>query len=106
KDTFVFHSPNEGGDTIQSFVVEDDTIQISASGFGGGLVQGQKLIDGVTFVEGASPTASTASGTFLYDTESHNLSWDADGSGAGSAVQIAHFDTAILLKADHFDIVA
>ena len=35
KDTFVFHSPTEGGDTIQSFVVENDTIQISASGFGG-----------------------------------------------------------------------
>ena len=50
RDLFVYLSPKEGGDTIQSFNVNDDTIGISASGFGGGLVAGQNLVAGVTFI--------------------------------------------------------
>jgi Ca2+-binding RTX toxin-like protein len=36
RDLFAYFAPNEGGDTIQSYVVKDDTLQFSASGFGGG----------------------------------------------------------------------
>ena len=66
----------------------------------------QHLVAGVTFIANAAPTASTTAGTFLYDTDDHNLLWDDDGSGAHAAVQVAHFDTAVALKADDFDIVA
>jgi len=110
KDVFVYLSPNEGGDTIQGFIVVDDTLRISASGFGGsavGLVAGQALVDGQNFISNISPTAPTAGvGTFLYDTVHHDLLWDHDGTGGDAAVQLAHFDTAVILKANDFDIVA
>ncbi len=103
-DTFVYRSAAEGGDTIQDFVVANDTLSFSASGFGGGLVAGQHLVAGTTFVADAAPAATTNAGTFLYDTTTHDLLWDADGTGGGAAVQIAHFDTAVTLTPDHFDI--
>jgi Ca2+-binding RTX toxin-like protein len=106
KDTFVYLSASEGGDTISGFVVVDDTLQISAAGFGGNLVAGQQLVAGTTFISNADPFATTATGTFLYDSDGHDLLWDADGSGAGAAVQVAHFDTAVSVQANDFDIVA
>ena len=60
-------SAKDGVDTFQGFVVKDDQVQISASGFPG-LVAGQKLVDGVTFISGATPVAPTTAATFLYDT--------------------------------------
>jgi hypothetical protein len=42
----------------------------------------------------------------LYDTVHHDLLWDHDGTGGDAAVQLAHFDTAVILKANDFDIVA
>jgi Bacterial lectin/Galactose oxidase-like, Early set domain/RTX calcium-binding nonapeptide repeat (4 copies) len=106
RDHFVYQSAAEGGDTIKDFAVADDTLSFSAAGFGGGLVAGQHLAVGTTFIADASPTATTATGTFLYNTATHDLQWDADGSGDGGAVQIAHFTTAVALTADHFDITS
>lgn len=106
KDLYVYLAANEGSDLIQGFVVKDDQIQISASGFGGGLVAGQKPIAGVTFISNTNPVAPTTAGTFLYDTDAQDLFWDANGSTAGGVVKIAHFDTAVALKADDFDIIA
>ena len=106
KDLFVYLSANEGGDTMIGFVVADDTIQISAAGFGGGLAAGQQLVTGANFISSTDPLATTAAGTFLYDSDGHDLLWDADGSSSGAALQVAHFDTAVALKADDFDIVA
>jgi Ca2+-binding RTX toxin-like protein len=100
-DSFVYRSPEEGGDTILNFDFKNDTIQVSASGFGGGLVAGQAE---VTLVSNAKPEASTTEGTFLYDTNDHQLLWDADGSGSGEAVQVAQFDSAVALKADDLKI--
>ena len=91
---------------IQSFSITDDTLGFSAAGFGGGLVAGQHLVAGTTFVAAATPAATTLAGTFLYDTGTHDLLWDADGTGGGAAVQIVHFDTAVTLTPDHFDITA
>jgi Ca2+-binding RTX toxin-like protein len=48
RDLYAYSAPSEGGDLIQGFVVRDDQIQISASGFKGGLVAGQKLVAGET----------------------------------------------------------
>jgi uncharacterized delta-60 repeat protein len=114
QDRFVYMSPSEGGntlqgfDTIQGFNIKDDTIAISASGFGGGLVAGQSLVDGVTFVTGEAPSAPTTAGTFLYDTNDHTLLWDVDGStpGGSDPVQIAKFDSTVALKAHDFDVMA
>ena len=108
KDQFVQLSPLEGIDRIQDFNVKDDTLVFSAAGFGGGLNAGQQLVAGQTFIDSTNPVATTTAGTFLYDTDDHNLYWDADGSTVGGVaqVQVDHFDTAVALKADDFNFVA
>ena len=58
KDTFVYLSASEGGDTISGFVVVDDTLQISAAGFGGNLVAEP--------VGGRHPPGGTGKDTFVY----------------------------------------
>jgi Ca2+-binding RTX toxin-like protein len=104
EDLFFYLSAKEGGDTIQDFVVTDDTLGFSASGFGGGLVAGEHLVSGTTFIASAAPTATTDAGTFLYNTGTHDLLWDGDGSGGGAAVQIVHFTTAVALTTDHLGV--
>ncbi|MGE4257690.1 MAG: Ig-like domain-containing protein [Xanthobacteraceae bacterium] len=106
RDVFVYRTPDEGADTIVRYSARDDTLQFSASGFGGGLVAGQAPVAGVTFIAGTDPVAPTTAGTFLYDTADHDLFWDADGSDAGVAVKIAHFDSPVVLTPHDFDIVA
>ena len=106
QDHFVYLTASEGGDSILSFIAAEDKFTFSAAGFGGGLTAGQHLVAGTTFIANDTPTATTAAGTFLYDVNDHNLLWDDDGTGAHAAVQIAHFDTAVPLTVDHFDIVA
>ncbi|NER82689.1 MAG: calcium-binding protein, partial [Leptolyngbya sp. SIO1D8] len=88
-DVFVYNSASEGGDTITDWTV-DDLIQVSASGFGGGLVAGTPLQSGDpsatgTFVLGATPVGTSAN--FLYD--NGVLSFDPDGTGTQGAVAIA-----------------
>jgi Ca2+-binding RTX toxin-like protein len=106
QDRFVFLSAGEGGDILKDFVVTDDNLVFSASGFGGGLAPRQQLVTGSTFIANAAPTANAAEGSFLYNTVTHDLFWDVDGSGGGEAVQIAHFDTAVVLTAHQFEIMA
>ena len=52
-------------------------------------------LDAGNFVSSTSPTASDADDFFLFNTSTNTLSYDADGSGGGSAVVIATFNTAI-----------
>ena len=106
KDHFSYLLPTEGGDVIKDFAIADDRLDFSASGFGGGLVAGHDLVAGVNFISDADPTATSETGTFLFNTETHDLVWDPDGLGAGEAVQIAHFDTPVNLTTTHFEIIA
>ncbi len=106
QDHFVYQSATEGGDTIKDFSVAEDSLNFSASGFGGGLVAGQQLVAGTNFVADANPAATSETGTFLFNTGTHDLAWDFDGSGAGAPVQIAHFDTDVSLTITHFEIIA
>ena len=64
-DIFIFQSASDGPDEITDFVSGIDQIQVSASGFGGGLTAGGT----VSLVSGADPTASGAAGQFLFDTD-------------------------------------
>ena len=106
RDHFAYRSAGEGGDTIKDFAATEDSLDFSATGFGGGLVAGHGLVAGVNFIADADPTAASETGTFLFNTETHNLIWDPDGLGAGEAVQVAHFDTPVNLTATHFEIIA
>jgi hypothetical protein len=85
-------------------VVRDDELQISA----GGLVlsPGRSWVDGVTFISNTAPVAPTKAEAFLFETDGQDLFFDDDGSGAHAPVKIAHFNTAVALETNDFDIVA
>lgn len=83
-DNFAYRSAGEGGDTIQDFVVADDTLQFLASAFN------QVPGGTVNLVSGSNPTATTTQSVFLYNTTTGFLSYDADGTASGGAVVIAN----------------
>jgi Ca2+-binding RTX toxin-like protein len=90
-DSFQFNSLSEGIDKISSYSVSDDTILVSASGFGGGLVAG--TLSSAQFIKGTA--ATTSAHRFIYN--SGKLLFDADGNGATSAVQIATLSTGLAM---------
>jgi serralysin len=102
----VFNTPGGGVDTIADF--SGDKITISKSGFLGGLTGlGGSLPDATWLATSAAPTANTnAHGQFLYNTSTGALSWDADGSGAGQAVQIASLTGTPAVNLSHFELIA
>ncbi|WFU25382.1 cadherin-like domain-containing protein [Bradyrhizobium sp. CB1717] len=103
-DTFVFNLPSEGVDTVGDFVSGADVLEVSAAGFGGGLVAGMN----VASVYGSSSDATFGSSTerFHYDTSSSTLYFDADGSASGTAaVALAQFANGIVLDPDGLLIV-
>lgn len=105
-DTFFYKDGTEGGDTIADFDVNDDKIGISSAHFGGGLVASTPLADGVNFLAGVAPVATTnTNGWFLYDTATGVLSWDDDGTDPNTPVVIATLSGAPGLTAGHFQIL-
>ena len=100
-DIFSFQSAADGADQVTDFVSRSDQIQVSADGFGGGLVAGGP----VSFVSGSDPTATGTQGQFLYDTDDGRLLWDVDGTGGEDAVLIATFTSVPALDAADFIVV-
>jgi Ca2+-binding RTX toxin-like protein len=120
-DTFVFDNADVGSsDSVHDFQHGVDKIQVSASGFGGGLSDGLVLdaswlivtagfmpINGAVSHEvGTSdPFATTAAhGQFIFDGH-QNLWWDADGTGSGQAVLVANFGETPPAVVDYTDII-
>lgn len=89
-DIFLYNNPNEGGDTIIGYAGVDDTIMVSAAGFGGGLVAGMNLVATGRYVANLTGEATAPAGTgqFTYETDTRLLRWDPDGIGAAPAVVI------------------
>jgi Ca2+-binding RTX toxin-like protein len=102
-DTFVYRSPGHGLDTITDFS-DNDLLQISAAGFGGGLVAGMTL-DSSNFISGSNPTATGTGATFLFDTSTKTLSFDQDGTDSGTAQAIATFNNYNLV-ANQVEVIA
>jgi subtilisin-like proprotein convertase family protein len=99
-DRFTFNSRSEGIDRITDFRVVDDTIVVSAAGFGGGLVAGS-AIGANQFRLGSAATLS--SHRFLYDQSTGALFFDQDGTGAIAKIQFATLNTGLALtNADIF----
>lgn len=113
-DTFVYRSPAEGGDIITDFGA-DDRLEISASGFRGGLGAGIPLnfVDEIgifndtgSFVSGASAAPTGTGATFIYDTTTGALSYDIDGVGAIAATEIVTLAAAPGLSVGQIAIVS
>ncbi len=76
-----FQIATAGVDRIEDFAAED-VLAVLRSGFS------NALAIGVTpaLVAGSDPVAAGAVPSFLYDTDTGDLAFDADGTGAGAAV--------------------
>ena len=97
-DTFVFNFSTEGKDTTD-FISGVDTIEVSAAGFGGGLLAGGE----VTLVTAASAAAATtggADGYFIYSTGDKTIYWDANGGSGADAVELLGIPSAGVLASD------
>lgn len=89
-DNFVFNSPSEGFDWILGFnSSQGDVINVSATGFAGGLTAGP--LGTAQFRSGAGiNTAANAAQRFIYNTSNGSLWFDVDGVGGAASVRIAN----------------
>ena len=104
-DFYSYRNPSEGGDNIFGFVQGLDKLAFLAGGFGPSLSPGQPPVAGTTFIANPNPAPTTTQGTFLYDTDAFQLSWDADGTGFLPSVLIAQFGSGVVLAPTDFLIV-
>jgi VCBS repeat-containing protein len=93
-DTIRYLGGESGIDTITGFVSGTDRIALSLSHFA--------PTAAVDFAQGAGVSAGTANATFLYDSASGILSYDGDGTGAGTAIQLANLGAGLTLAAGDF----
>ncbi len=100
-DLFRYGSAAEGGDRIRDFTAEDQ-IEVSAAGFGGGLVEG--ALDAAAFV--VNDAATVAGGQFVYNIFSGALLWDVDGTGAAEAVLVATLGGSPFVTAGDITVIA
>jgi Ca2+-binding RTX toxin-like protein len=103
KDLFVFGSKTEGRDTITDFLVLDDTIRVSRTGFGGGLTAGA-VITAAQFRIGSA--AGDASDRVIYNKANGALLFDADGTGASAQVQFAQLSTGLAMTNNDIFVIA
>jgi Ca2+-binding RTX toxin-like protein len=107
-DIFRFNNANanEGIDRIQDFVVGNDKIEISASGFGNALTANAPL-DPSAFRFGAGiTTANDNLQRLIYNTSNGALFFDADGNGGGNKIQIAILSGLPTLSSSDFFVIA
>jgi hypothetical protein len=98
-DTILYYDTTDGQDTITSFVIaEGDKLAFRSAAFGN-IATG--VLPAANFTTGAP---SSGNPTFIYNTGTGLLTYDADGNGAGSAVNIASFTTAPALTAANIHI--
>ncbi|WP_161992790.1 calcium-binding protein [Aureimonas leprariae] len=106
KDIFVFaETPGAANaDRIKSFVATDDTIWLSKAVFAAAGPLGALAAD--AFYASLSGVAHDASDHILYSSRTGDLSYDADGNGAGAAVVFAHLDPGLRLTNNDFAVIA
>ena len=85
-DRFVRWYSRTGIDTITDFDVTEDSLYVSAKGFGNDLVGGGTIAP-EQFALGSSASDSTS--RFIYDQNTGSLFFDADGTGSRDQIQIA-----------------
>lgn len=85
-------------DTVTDFAVGSDRIVVSGAAYGS--TGGFELVQGA----GAQAATSTAS-AFLYNSTTGVLSYDADGAGAGVAVDLVNLGTGLTLTPSEFAVI-
>ena len=101
-DIFRYASASEGRDQLSGFESGLDRLEVSASGFGGGLVADVALA-AERFASNLTGRATSADGIgqFIFETDTARLWWDADGNGAGIGVILVQLTAgAAMLAAD------
>jgi len=100
-DSFVFDTAFDIGniDTVTDFSVVDDRIQLANAVFTG-LAGG--VLNAAAFVANVSGLASDAADRVIYETDTGNLYFDADGTGSGAAVQFAVLTPGLALTSADF----
>lgn len=93
-DSFSFSAANQDVDTITDFVPVNDTIVVSAAGFGGGLTAGAAITP-AQFRLGSS--ASDANDRFIYNQNTGTLFFDEDGKGKTEQVKLATLSTGLAM---------
>lgn len=115
-NTFYWESPSDGGDTIIGFKPKQNSLQISAEGFGGGLKAGTPLAKQQFISSPFGPygfylfggtSGDSSSGLFIYNAITGMLLFDRNGipGGADSSV-VATFAGAPTLTASDIAVVA
>jgi Ca2+-binding RTX toxin-like protein len=99
-DAFIFTTALGPIDVITDFSVADDTIRVDDAMFAG--LPAGALAPGA-FVIGAS--AADADDRLVYNAATGALSFDADGNGAGAAVQFATMSTGLALTNADFLVI-
>jgi Ca2+-binding RTX toxin-like protein len=103
-DLFLFNSLSEAGDIITYFQArpgEDDLLQISAAGFGGGLLAG-RLLPPAQFRVSLDPVLrdpADSSIRFVWETDTTRLWYDSNGSAAGGLLLLADLQAGATLTA-------
>ncbi len=100
-DFFRFNSSSERIDRITDFNVTNDTILVSRSGFGSGLLAG--TLPTSKFKLGSS--ATTSDHRFFYNSSNGGLFFDIDGSGSKAAVRIATLNTGLVMTSKDIFVV-
>ena len=99
-DIFWWNQISDLGDIIVDWVSANDQMQFNAGGFFQSI--GGALINGLNFISGTSPVATTNNATFLWDTDDTALYFDADGTNGGNAVLVADFQMFATLDVSDF----
>ena len=102
-DSFVFEGLNLGIDTISDFnnLTEADKIELSAGGFGGGLVAG--VLNATQFAIASAATNGTQ--RIIYNVTNGAIFFDIDGNGAQQQVQFATVGNNLALTSNDFVVV-
>lgn len=96
-DIVIYDNTTDGTDTINGFTTGSDTVSFNAALIFNG---DNGVLAATNFVKGAGATAGDADDFYIFDTTTSTLKYDADGSGAGAAVDIATFDNNDLVNTD------
>ena len=109
EDKFVFDTRFDGSiDEIMDFNPLEDVLYLDNAIFtklsGGSLSEPKRIYSG-QLKDGPGATAGDSSDFLVYDSNTGNLSYDADGSGAGHAIVFAHMQAGLDLVPANFYVI-